>query len=255
MHEGIAGRSDLGELGRRIADIDLMFASGVERLQRAIRSDGHLAASDKALIVVATTAVRDPAALSIEIDAARVLGNTADSLRAVALTLYLSRGARPCRDLLDALGTGNAEPVGATTITPPDSISVEEIVEQFSRVFGTVPDRVSLLVENSHDGLEAYHRMRLAALSHGRLDSRIAELTLMAVNAAEHRGDFAAVHASGARRAGATEPQLVEAGLCTIPAGGVAAWLAASEAIVATRTTQEPNPAHISASTPAPTTR
>lgn len=76
--------------------------------------------------------------------------------------------------------------------------------------------------------------MRIVVLRGGGLEPKLAELVLFAVNAADRRADYAAVHARGARRAGATEAQLVEAGVCSIAVGGVAAWLAAAEAITAT---------------------
>jgi alkylhydroperoxidase/carboxymuconolactone decarboxylase family protein YurZ len=72
-------------------------------------------------------------------------------------------------------------------------------------------------------------------LRDGTLDPLVAELALVCVNAAEHRSDYAEVHVTGARRLGATEAQLVETGICSIAVGGVAAWLAASLAIEATR--------------------
>ena len=106
---------------------------------------------------------------------------------------------------------------------------------EFAAVFGEVPDRVRLLEEHAPDALEAYHRMRVAVLRDGPLAPLLGELVLFAVNAAEHRSDYAEVHARGARRAGADDAALVEAGLTAVAFGGVAAWLAASEAIVATR--------------------
>ncbi len=135
---------------------------------------------------------------------ALALGNTAVEVRAVALALYLSRGARPCRAVLDALAAARTDDLptlggaGDAHTNVDDPIAADDIVAEFVRVFGTVPERVALLVEHSHDGLEAYHRMRVAVLGDGALEPVVSELTLMAVNAAEHRSDFAAVHARGA---------------------------------------------------------
>jgi len=253
MEDGGTERFGAADLTQRIAAIDPMFGTGVAHLDRVLRHDAELVAGDKALILVATTAVRDPDGLADEVHRARTLGTTATDLRAVALALYLSRGARPCRLVLDTVdivdpGSRPAAP-GNEYGAFGDPIPTEEIVAEFSRVFGTVPERIALLVEHSHDGLEAYHRMRAAVLGHGPLEPRLGELMLMAVNAAEHRSDFAAVHAGGARRAGASEAQLVEAGLCAVTAGGVAAWLSAAEAIVATRSDARPTP------TPTPNAR
>ena len=244
MDEGATDPS--AKLVERIAAIDPAFAGGIVHLERVLRRDAELGVADKALILVATAAVRDPGGLGDEINRALRLGVTATSLRAVALALYLSRGARPCRDVLDAVDllVRDREPAALHAAAPPTGAPIpsEEIVAEFGRVFGTVPDRVALLVEYSDDGLQAYHRMRTAVLSSGTLEPRLAELMLMEVNSTEHRGDFAAVHARGARAAGASEAQLVEAGLCAVAAGGVAAWLSAAEAIVSTRTNDRPTP-------------
>ena len=246
MVEGVTERSGPAGLMQRIAAIDPMFGTGVAHLDRVLRRDGELSARDKALILVATTAVRDVDGLTDEVRRALTLGITFSSLRASALALYLSRGARPCRLVLDTLDI--VEPAGRPAAPGSEGrefgvpIPTEEILAEFSRVFGTLPERVTLLAEYSTDGLEAYHRMRTAVLGGGPLEPRLGELMLMAVNAAEHRGDFAAVHAGGARRAGASEAQLVEAGLCAVTAGGVAAWLSAAEAIVATRSDIHPTP-------------
>ena len=249
MHDEAGGLGDRGDLIERVDAIDPTFAAGVEHLGRVIHQDGRLSARTKSLIAAATTAVRDPAALPIAVATAFEFGNVAEDLRAVALTLYLSRGVPPCRDLLDAVdaidgidahgadAAADASTSGQAARASVAPVTVAEVVAEFASVFGTVPDRVNLLVEHCPDGLAAYHYMRVAGLSDGSPEPLDAELILMAVNAAEHRGDFAAVHAAGARRQGATEPQLVEAGLVAVQSGGVAAWLAAAEAIVSTRPT------------------
>jgi 4-carboxymuconolactone decarboxylase len=218
----------------RIAPVDAEFERALALLDAVVRCDGELTARDKSVLLVAAAAVRDRDATASEVAAARALGVPDDDLRAVALALYLSRGAGPCRAVLDAVDDAAGPPAPHDGADLAD-VSVREIVEEFRAVFGEVPDRVELLREHSVAGLEAYHRMRRSVLREGRLEPAVAELALVAVNAAEQRGDFAEVHARGARLAGATEAQLVEAGLCAIPSGGVAAWLAASSAIVASR--------------------
>ena len=234
----MGGRGGIDADGRdvrvRIAPIDPEFERALALLDDVVRRDGELTARDKSVLLVAAAAVRDREAVVAEVAAAQALGVPDDELRAVALALYLSRGAGPCRTVLDAVDATGDPPA------PPDGagvsdVTVDEILDEFRAVFGEVPDRVDLLRMHSVAGLEAYHRIRRSVLRDGRLEPVVAELALVAVNAAEHRGDFAEVHARGARLAGATEAQLVEAGLCAIPSGGVAAWLAASNAIVATR--------------------
>jgi len=238
MGEGTPASFDVGIHEDNVRAIDRTFAAGLSALSDVTGIDGALTARDKALLLVAGAAVRDRLGLSAEVERAIGLGVDPAELEALALALCLSRGAGPCRAVLDALPT--APDVATTTMphTPgPDTphADIPEMVEDFRRIFGDVPDRISVLAEHSPGGLRAYHLMRRAVLTVGRLDPIVAELALVTVNACEHRSDFAAVHVTGARRAGATEQQLVEAGLCAVHSGGVAAWLSASEAIVATR--------------------
>jgi alkylhydroperoxidase/carboxymuconolactone decarboxylase family protein YurZ len=249
MGDRVVERSSTGDLRARIALVDAAFERGLASLEAAIRTDGALPARDKAVLVVAATSVRDRDATGAEVARSLSLGAHPDDLRALALALYLSRGAAPCRAVLDAVDDLDPPAEVAVSIDPVsidpvpiDPVPIEVVLAEFASVFGEVPERVLLLRDHSHAGLDAYHRMRTAVLRSGRLDPLLAELALVCVNAAEHRSDFAAVHVRGARRAGASEPQLVEAGLCAIPSGGVAAWLAASEAIVSSRDPAEPEP-------------
>jgi alkylhydroperoxidase/carboxymuconolactone decarboxylase family protein YurZ len=62
------------------------------------------------------------------------------------------------------------------------------------------------------------------------LESKYAEMLLCAVNAAEYQSNFVAIHAGGARKAGASEAEIIECIICAIPVAGVPAWLAGSQA-------------------------
>jgi 4-carboxymuconolactone decarboxylase len=217
-----------------VHSIDAVFSAGVVALNDVIHGDGALSGRDKAVLLVAGAAVRDRVGTAAEVERAIGLGVERAELETLALALYLSRGVGPCRAVLDAL-PGTTRPANMST-TPVSIPSVPAMVDAFRQIFGEVPDRISLLADASPSGLAAYHLMRGAVLGSGRLTPIIAELALLTVNACEHRADFAAVHVAGARQVGATEAQLVEAGLCGVPSGGVAAWLSASEAIVSTRT-------------------
>jgi alkylhydroperoxidase/carboxymuconolactone decarboxylase family protein YurZ len=219
----------------RLGAIDASFGAGVAALASSIRTDGALPASAKSMLVAAAAAVADEATTGACVTAALELGVPPDAFEHLALALYLSRGARPARALLDALASATPDRPGAHDDAPVVPVTPAEILAEFEAVFGVVPDRVTLLAEHSLAGLEAYHRMRVSVLRSGRGYPLLGELALVVVNASEHRADFATVHAVGARRLGATDAQLVEAGLCAIPTGGVAAWLAASEAITASR--------------------
>lgn len=228
------GRSDVAD----IASIDASFSRAVQLLDDLVDNDGALEAGDKHLLSLAAAAVRDPSRCVAHAERSVGSGATPEQLHGVALALYLSRGAAPARAVVDAAAAAGAAapaPVLSPAQADTPALDVDGILAEFAAVFGEIPDRVRLLAEHAPDALEAYHRMRVAVLRDGVLAPRIAELILFCVNAADHRGDYAAVHAQGARRAGASEAALVEAGVAAIAFGGVAAWLAASEAIIATR--------------------
>lgn len=212
---------------------DASFARALHVLASIERDDGVLSQREKQTIAVALAAVCDPERLGDETKRAVGCGVTAEQLGALARALFLSRGERPARAVLDAARAEHGDlPFDRSPSTsPPAPVTEDEMLAAFSAAFGELPPRVRLLAEHSPAGLEAYHRMRMAVLGDNPLTVRLAEIVLFAVNAAEHRADFASVHARGARTAGATTGELVEAGLTTISFGGVAAWFAASQAI------------------------
>jgi len=217
-------------MASRLAGLDASFGRALQLLDDVADRDGALSRRHKRILEVAMAALRDPDRCPVAAERAVGSGATTAELHAVALALCLSRGERPARRVLAAVGTDTTVDSAAV-----DAVDVDAIVAEFASVFGEVPARVRLLEQHAPEGLEAYHRMRVAVLRDGPLAPLLAELVLFAANVAEHRADFATVHARGARRAGADEAQLVEAGLSAVRYGGVAAWLAAAEAIIASR--------------------
>jgi AhpD family alkylhydroperoxidase len=220
-----------------LAGGDASFARALQLLSELGDRDDALPTAVRDVLAVAMAAVVDPERCRVETQRAVGSGMSAQQVRALARALYLSRGERPARTLLAALASFAADPPDHGAGDAVEPIEPATMVAAFTEAFGELPARVSLLVEHSPEGLEAYHRMRVAVLAGESLPTRLAELVLFAVNAADHRDDHASVHAKGARRAGVAERELVAAGLATISFGGVAAWLAASEAIAATRPT------------------
>jgi 4-carboxymuconolactone decarboxylase len=231
-----ASASHAGDAREPVADVvldasfDPSFARAIQLLADLADADGALDAIDKHLLRIALTALSDPSRTRATAERALGSGVTTEQIRAVALALFLSRGVRPARAALESVDSATS-PGEARDVIP---VAREDILAEFAAAFGEIPERVRLLERHAPDGLEAYHRMRAAVLRDGPLAPRVGELVLFAVNAAEHRGDFAAVHARGARRCGAGDAELVEAGLMAVPYGGVAAWLAAAEAITTT---------------------
>jgi len=214
-------------------------ASALAGLARVVDEDGHLPRWFKHLLVASVCALkRRDAETRRWVASAIDAGATPASVMAVAIDATLSRGVHVAADLLDALAaTGATVPTapsaGQRTIdTDPDEAAIRTY---FTEVFGAVPDRVALLMDHCFPAMAAYHLMRQAGLEDSVLPAHHLELVLVALNAAEYQPLFVEVHARGARQKGATEAELVEACVCAIPVAGVAAWLPASQGILASR--------------------
>jgi len=165
-------------------------------------------------------------------------GATPEAIAAIAVDLVLSRGAHMGDELISALvASGRAVP--SSVLPGQQSITLDptsdSIREYFTGVFGSVPERVALLLDRCAPGMRAYHLLRQAGLDDSVLPAHYMEIVLVVVNAADYQPMFVEVHARGAFAKGATEEQLVEACVCAIPHAGVAAWLPASIGIIAGR--------------------
>jgi len=93
------------------------------------------------------------------------------------------------------------------------------------------PPVVGLLSEHAPEALVAYRELHRGMYEESRLDRRLVEMVLFTVCAARCLPAYAAVHAGKAVEAGSSRSQLVEAGLCAVPSGGMPAWLSAANAI------------------------
>ena len=113
----------------------------------------------------------------------------------------------------------------------------QDALDYFTSYFGFVPDYIELMADEASRALEGYVLMRQWSLAENLLDAKHVELLLCTVNAAEFSSRFVNVHAMGARNAGASEAEIVEAVLCAIPVSGVASWLPGADGIMEGRNT------------------
>lgn len=216
------------------------FVEGLARVTDVITRDGALPAGLKALFAAAICAVkRDAALVGHFADAAARGGVPREHAEGASVGLFISRGVTPHALLVSAIEEAyppapTAEPVDGDATARFDA-DVPGAYAYFRRYFGFVPDYVELLGERAPEGLEGYFLMREASLGETPLPPRDVELLLCAVNAAEYQPRFVAIHARGARRAGATEEQLVEAVLTAVPFAGVASWLPAAQGVLESR--------------------
>ena len=214
-------------------------AAALAGLSTVVDTDGALPRWLKHLLVACAAVVKG---LDDEVErwvaSALAAGATPAQVVAIAVDVTLSRGPHLAGRLLAALDAAGAEVPGGP-LPGQDAIPVdptpEDVRAYFTGVFGAVPDRVALLLDECFPAMRAYHLMRQAGLEGSVVAAHHLELVLVVLNAAEYQPVFVEVHARGAREKGATETELVEACVCAIPVAGVAAWLPASQGILASR--------------------
>lgn len=213
------------------------FAEGLARVGDVICADSALRSAEKMLFAAAIAAVKtDADLLDHFMSQVKAGGITVEVVDGACVGVLISRGARP-HALLTAARDKHypTPPVPAAAAGPAATADVPSAYAYFEQYFSFVPDYVELLGEQSPAGLEGYFLMRQTALSGTAVPSRLMELLLCAVNAAEYQSRFITIHARAARRAGATEQELVEACLVAMPLAGVASWLPAADGIIASR--------------------
>jgi 4-carboxymuconolactone decarboxylase len=204
-------------------------AGGYRQIRAVIASDGALSAAIKALLVaVAAAARRDETLARTELERGRALGLTDDQIATAATALLLGRGEVACGCLVDAAG-GLADGLDAR---PAWDGEPEAYFLGYLRV-DALPDRMRIMSDHDSEVFHGYQRMHHGALAAEPGATKLAELALVAVNAAELQPRFASIHAATARRAGATDTELLEAVICAIPVSGVAAWAAGAEGLFA----------------------
>lgn len=219
------------------------FVEGLARVSDVITEDGALSSALKALFAAAICAVkRDADLVDHFLAAAAKSGVPREHAEGASVGLLISRGVTPHGLFVGAtdraygrLGGDGGDGAAGGDATAAFDADVPGAYAYFRRYFGSVPDYVELLGERASRGLEGYFLMREAALGETSLPARDMELLLCSVNAAEYQARFVAIHARGARRAGATEEQLVEAALTAMPFAGVASWLPAAQGIIDSR--------------------
>lgn len=234
---GGADRSVLGSAALASGRIDAVspkFAEGLARVREVTDTDGACPAWAKALYMAAAAAVKGHRdMLMAQMERSHRLGLTLSDARGAALTVLISRG-----EAVYATFNAAIDEVFGDTMAPPAGdapefpIDRQGCLDYFEDYFGFVPDYVRLMADDAPRALEGYVLMREWSLAENVLDATHAELLLLTINAAEFSARFVNVHANGARRAGCSEAQIIEAVVCAIPVAGVASWLPGADGIM-----------------------
>lgn len=234
---GGADRSVLGSAALASGQIDAVspkFAEGLARVREVTDTDGACPAWAKALYMASAAAVKGHREmLMAQMERSRNLGLALSDARGAALTVLISRGEAVYATFNAAIdevfGDTMALPAGDAPEFPIDR---QGCLDYFEDYFGFVPDYVRLMADDAPRALEGYVLMREWSLAENVLDATHAELLLLTINAAEFSARFVNVHANGARRAGCSEAQIIEAVVCAIPVAGVASWLPGADGIM-----------------------
>ena len=232
-----ADRDALGSVALASGTIDATspkFAEGLARVREVTDTDGACPAWAKALYMACAAAVKGHRdMLMAQMERSRNLGLQIADARGAALTVLISRGegvyATFNAAIDEVFGDTMAPP---TTDAPEFAVDRQGCLDYFEDYFGFVPDYVELMADDAPRALEGYVLMREWSLAENVLDATHAELLLLTINAAEFSSRFVNVHANGARRAGCSEAQIVEAVICAIPVAGVASWLPGADGIM-----------------------
>ena len=209
-----------------IANVSLKFAEGYARIREVTDSDNACSAMDKAMFMACAAAARNNVnLLDQEIARARELGLRISDAQGAALALLISRGEGIYSTFITAVNLAYQIEMESSDHQIPDyEINTQEALDYFSGYFGHVPSYIDLMAKEAPRALEGYVLMREWALSENTLEPKIIELLLCTVNAAEFSSTVK-LHAAAARKAGASEAEIVESVVCAIPASGLTAWV------------------------------
>tara|TARA_Y100000766_G_scaffold264024_1_gene256491 strand:+ start:2151 stop:2879 length:729 start_codon:yes stop_codon:yes gene_type:complete len=210
------------------------FAEGYARLRDVTDRDGALPAWAKALFMASAAAVKGHDQLLLEeLRRSKELGLSLNDARGAALTVFISRGEAIYSRFTAAVNEIYNDAIEVESQVMPDfELDRDSCLEYFEGYFGFIPPYVELMADDAPRALEGYVLMREFSLAENLLDAKNVELLLCTVNAAEFSSRFVNVHANGARKAGASEAEIVESVICAIPVAGVASWLPGADGIM-----------------------
>jgi 4-carboxymuconolactone decarboxylase len=180
-------------------------------------------------MAAAAAAQRDGALAGHELERAAELQAGAERAWAVGAVLLSSRGEGAYGRFAEAAhGCFGAPRETPAPSPPPNGRGERQHAESFlAAASGSLPPYALPLRDHAPYALVGYARVLEAAWAQRTLTGAEVQLVLVCVNVATIQPAFAAHHSRLARAAGAADAQVVEAGVCAIPSGGVTAWYAA----------------------------
>jgi 4-carboxymuconolactone decarboxylase len=225
--DSISGPSRADDVIHQISRIAPEVAAGYEQIREVSARDGALSAAWKALLVAVCATARGYDEMARrELDRGRAAGIGDREIAIVAVALLLARGEELTGRFVEIAG-------GLSTTEAPRRASELDAKAYFLSYLGapSLPRRMAIMAERLPAVFAGYHRMHHGALAADPDATKLAELVLVALNAAELQRGFVEIHAATARKASASDDELVEAIVCAIRVVGVAAWAAGAEGL------------------------
>lgn len=206
--------------------------SGYRLFRQIIETDGAIPADIKTLLVAVAAVARGKDELALaELERGARLGITIDQAVAGLIVLSSLRGEAAAVTFEALLAkvygpAADAAPVEQMAVAPG------EAQHNFETYFGQVPVPLQVMLDRLPLGADAYYLMRRGSIDANPLSPKHGEFLLLSILAADY-SPMTATHVRGARNAGATDEEIAEAIVCGIPAGGIAAWMAAAPFLAA----------------------
>lgn len=201
--------------------------SGYRLFRQIIETDGAIPADFKSLLVAVAAVARGKDELALaELERGAGLGITIDQAVAGLIVLSSLRGEAAGMTFESLL----AKVYGSASDVPPVEqvpVAAGEARHNFETYFGQVPVPLQVMLDRLPLGADAYYLMRRGSIDANPLSPKHGEFLLLSILAADY-SPMTATHVRGARNAGATDEEIAEAIVCGIPAGGIAAWMAAA---------------------------
>ena len=225
--DSVSGQPRTDDVLSQISRIAPEVAAGYEQVREVIAQDGALSAGWKALLVAVCATARGYGEMARgELDRGRAAGIGDREIGIAAVALLLARGEELTGRFIEIAG-------GLSTTDEPRPASGLDAEAYFLSYLGmpALPRRMAIMSERVPGVFAGYHRMHHGALAADPSATKLAELVLVALNAAELQRGFVEIHAATARKASASDDELVEAIVCAIRVVGVAAWAAGAEGL------------------------
>lgn len=229
MDQKMTTRLEDSPLLRRYAPYTV---SGYRLFRQIIETDGAIPADMKALMVAVAAVARGKDALALtELERGAKLGMTIDQAVAGLIVLCSLRGEAAAMTFESLLAKvyGPAEEAAPVTQI---AVAPDEARQNFESYFGQVPVPLQVMLDRLPLGADAYYLMRRGSIDANPLSPKHGEFLLLSILAADY-SPMTATHVRGARNAGASDDEIAEAFICGIPAGGIAAWMAAAPFLAA----------------------